>query len=103
MRIGSFGRGNIVVRSGAGIAVPASALLFGTDGAYVQVVASNRVESRKVTVGMQAGEHVEIASGLAESEVVVARSGTFLRAGDLVRPIETTNGNGHASNSGKTN
>jgi HlyD family secretion protein len=102
LRIGSFARGNVVVRSGAGIAVPASALLFGADGAYVQVVAANRVESRKITVGMQAGDYVEIAAGLAEGEVVVARSGTFLRAGDLVRPIETANGNGNG-NSGKTN
>ena len=99
LRIGSFGRGNVVVRSAVGIAVPASALLFGTDGAYVQVVAANRVESRKVTVGMQSGDYVEIAFGLAEGEVVVARSGTFLRAGDLVRPIEKANGNG----GGKTN
>ncbi len=99
LRIGSFGRGKVIVRSGTGIAVPASALLFGADGAYVQVVAANRVESRKVVVGMQAGEHVEITSGVTEGEIVVARSGSFLRAGDLVRPVETTNGNGN----GRTN
>lgn len=88
LRIGSFARASVVVREGRGVAVPTAALLFGADGAYVQIVtALNRVESRKVAVGMQAGEHVEIASGLKEGEVVIARSGTFLRAGDLVRPV----------------
>jgi hypothetical protein len=30
---------------------------------------------------------VEIVDGLAEGEVVIARSGTFLRDGDEVRPV----------------
>ena len=91
VRIGSFGRGNILVRSGEGIAIPSSALLFGASGTYVQIVEANRVVSRKVMLGMQSGDVVEITSGLAEGEVVVARSGTFLRAGDLVTPVESRN------------
>jgi hypothetical protein len=30
---------------------------------------------------------VEIRAGLSEGDLVVARSGTFLRDGDLVRPV----------------
>jgi HlyD family secretion protein len=96
LKIGSFGRGNILVRSGEAITLPSSALLFGTSGTYVQIVEANRVVSRKVTIGMQSGgmqsgDAVEIASGVIEGEIVVARSGTFLRTGDLVTPVESRN------------
>jgi hypothetical protein len=30
---------------------------------------------------------IEVRAGLREGDLVVARSGTFLRDGDLVRPI----------------
>ena len=37
--------------------------------------------------GLAAGALVEVRDGLAEGDLVVARSGTFLRDGDAVRPI----------------
>lgn len=91
LRIGSFGRGTILVRSGEVTAAPAGAVLYGNDGAYVQVVVGNRIASRKVTAGLQVGDVVEIKSGLAVGEIVVAKAGTFLRSGDLVNPIEGQN------------
>ena len=87
LRIGSFGRGSIVTASGSGLAVPSSAVLYGPDGATVQVVRGDRVEVRKVRIGLASGALVEIREGLAEGDLVVARAGTFLRAGDLVRPV----------------
>ena len=36
---------------------------------------------------MTAGGLVEVKDGLKEGDVVVARAGTFLRDGDVVRPI----------------
>lgn len=88
LHIGSFGRGAVLLRSATGLVVPASAVLFNQEGAYVQIVSGNRVVSRMVAVGLQTGEVIEIKHGLAEGEAVVARSGTFLRAGDAVTPIE---------------
>ena len=88
LHIGNFGRGLVTLRTATSIAVPASAVLFNADGAYVQVVAANRIASRKVSAGLQMGELVEIKDGLAEGEAVVAKSGTFLRAGDAVTPVE---------------
>ena len=88
LRIGSFGRGTILVNTVDGLSVPASAILFGTGGTYVQLVEANRIVSRKVSVGIQAGDLVEVVSGVMAGDVVVARSGTFLRAGDLVTPVE---------------
>ena len=88
LHIGSFGRGVVTLRTGSGLALPASAVLFNAEGAYVQLVSGNRIVSRKVVAGLLMGETVEIKDGLSEGEVVVAKSGTFLRAGDMVTPIE---------------
>ncbi len=87
LRIGAFARGSIVTASGSGLAVPSAAVLYGPEGATVQVVRDNKVEVRKVRIGLAAGALVEVREGVAEGDLVVARAGTFLRAGDLVRPV----------------
>jgi RND family efflux transporter MFP subunit len=97
LRIGAFARGSIVTASGKGLAVPSAAVLYAHDGATVQVVRDNKVEVSKVRVGLASGALVEIRDGLAEGDLVVGRAGTFLRAGDLVRPVpviraDATNG-----------
>jgi HlyD family secretion protein len=89
LRVGSFARGEIATAAGRGLSVPASAVLYGPDGAAsVQVVHDNRVETRRIKPGLAAGDLVEVREGLVDGEVVVARSGTFLRDGDAVRPIQ---------------
>ena len=87
LRVGAFARGSIETARGRGLAVPASAILYGPDGASVQVVRDNRVETRKVKTGLVANALTEVREGLSEGDVVVARSGTFLRDGDAVRPV----------------
>ncbi len=87
LRIGGFGRGTVVTANGHGLAVPASAVLYGPEGASVQVVNSHHVKSRRVKTGLRAHGLVEIVEGLTEGDVVIARSGTFLREGDEVRPV----------------
>jgi RND family efflux transporter MFP subunit len=87
LRVGAFARGNIETASGRGLAVPASAVLYGPEGASVQLVRANRVETRRIKPGLAAGALVEVREGLAEGDLVVARSGTFLRDGDAVRPV----------------
>jgi HlyD family secretion protein len=87
LRVGSFARGVIATANGSGLAVPASGILYGPDGATVQVVRNNRVETRKVKTGLAGGALVEVREGLEEGDLVVARAGTFLREGDAVRPV----------------
>ncbi len=87
LRVGAFARGSIKTARGRGLAVPASAILYGPEGASVQVVRANRVETCKVKTGLVAGALTEVREGLSEGDVVVARSGTFLRDGDAVRPV----------------
>jgi HlyD family secretion protein len=68
--------------------VPLSAVLYGTDGAVVQVVRNDRVETRPVAVGLISGENAEILEGLSDGDPVVARAGSFLREDDVVRPVQ---------------
>jgi RND family efflux transporter MFP subunit len=87
LRIGAFARARIETASGDGLAVPASALLYSADGASVLVVQDGKVTSRKVELGLSAQGLTEVRKGLSEGDLVVAKAGTFLRDGDLVRPV----------------
>ena len=87
LRIGSFARGSVETQSSTGLTVPTAAVLYGADGATVMLVTSNRVALRKVTTGLDTGEMIEIRSGLADGDTVVAKSGTFLRDGDQITPV----------------
>lgn len=87
LRIGAFARGTIVTATGRGLAVPASAILYADDGAYVQTVRNGSVAARPVKTGLRSAELIEVREGLAEGELVIAKAGTFLRDGDAVRPV----------------
>jgi multidrug efflux pump subunit AcrA (membrane-fusion protein) len=69
------------------VAVPLTAVLYGSAGTVVQVVRRARVETKRVEIGLMSGGQVEIRDGLQEGDVVVARAGALLREGDLVRPV----------------
>ncbi|MFA5898739.1 MAG: efflux RND transporter periplasmic adaptor subunit [Hyphomicrobium sp.] len=88
LRIGTFARGSIAAASSHGLAVPSSAVVFDSAGAFVQVVRDGRVERRSIETGLIARGLVEVRSGVAAGDVVVARAGTFLRHGDAVRAVE---------------
>ncbi len=87
LRVGGFARGVIETGTSRGLAVPASAVLYGPDGPVgaggARPSASRRGPSRS---GSSVGALAEVREGLAEGELVVSRSGTFLRDGDAVRP-----------------
>jgi HlyD family secretion protein len=53
----------------------------------VQVIKRDRVETRRVEVGLMSGGQIEIRDGLSEGDDVVARAGALLREGDSVRPV----------------
>jgi HlyD family secretion protein len=85
--VNSSGRAQIKVGQSCGLAVPLTALLYSSAGTVVQVVRRQRVETKRVDVGLMSGGQVEIKDGLREGDDVVARAGALLREGDPVRPI----------------
>lgn len=90
LRIGAFATATIETARSRGLAVPASAVLYTPEGATVQVVTDGRVATRRIKLGLAQGSLVEVREGLADGDQVVARAGTFLRDGDAVRPITST-------------
>jgi HlyD family secretion protein len=89
LRVGAFARATINVGQSCGVSIPLSALLFGPEGAVVQTIRNDRIETRRVKVGLFAQDNVEITDGLAEGEQIVVRAGAFLREGDRVRAVVT--------------
>jgi multidrug efflux pump subunit AcrA (membrane-fusion protein) len=87
--VNSSGRALIKTGQSCGVSVPLTAVLYGSAGTVVQVVRRQRIETKRVEVGLMSGGQIEIREGLAEGDVVVARAGALLREGDPVRP-ETT-------------
>ncbi len=87
LRVGAFARGTVETGASRGLAVPASAILYGPEGPSVQVVRDHRVETRRIKTGLTVGALAEVREGLREGELVVSRAGTFLRDGDAVRPL----------------
>jgi RND family efflux transporter MFP subunit len=71
------------------LTIPIPAVDFGSDEASGQVVvvaADNRIELRKVQLGLQTESKVEVRSGLSEGDVVVTGNRSNLRSGQEVRP-----------------
>ena len=89
LRVGAFARGIIETGRAHNIAVPQSAILYDEEGhASVQIVEAGIIVKRRIETGLTAGNQVEIKSGIAEGDLVVAKAGTFLREGDAVRAAE---------------
>jgi HlyD family secretion protein len=87
LRVGAFARAIVNLGQSCAVAIPLSAVLYGSEGQVVQVVRGDRVETRTVSTGLGSGDDVQITKGLAEGDVVVTRAGAFLRDGDRVRAV----------------
>jgi HlyD family secretion protein len=88
LTIGSFGRGVIEVTHKEAVLAPLSAVLFTNEGPRVQVVKDGIVESRTVVSGIRSSGKLEVVSGLESGETIVTISGTFLRNGDRITPLQ---------------
>jgi HlyD family secretion protein len=88
LRAGTFARATIdAERSCDGVSVPRSAVQFRTEGATVQVVQDDIVETRKIRVGLMSGDSVQVLDGVREGETVIANAGGSLRDGEKVKPV----------------
>jgi HlyD family secretion protein len=81
------GRATIKTGESCNVAVPLTAILYGSGGAVIQVVRRQRVETRRIEVGLMSAGQVEIKEGLTDGDIVVARAGALLREGDPVRVV----------------
>ena len=88
LAVNSSGRAQIKIgQQSCGVAVPLTAVQYGTAGTVVQVVRRQRIETKRVEIGLMSGGQIEIRDGINEGDDVVARAGALLREGDPVRPV----------------
>ncbi len=87
LKPGSFALASFETDRREAIVLPHAAVLAGSAGPQVQVVRDGVITVRPVTTGLMTATGVEIVSGLAPGEVVVAMAGGFLRDGSPVTPV----------------
>jgi multidrug efflux pump subunit AcrA (membrane-fusion protein) len=79
--VNTSGRALIKTGQSCGVAVPLTAIQYTAAGTVVQVVRRNHIETKSVETGLMSGGSIEIRL------TSVARAGSLLREGDLVRPV----------------
>jgi HlyD family secretion protein len=57
------------------------------DGMYARRIVDDRVKMTKVETGVQDGDFIEIAKGLAVKDIVVEKAGAYVRDGDRITPV----------------
>ncbi|MBS2028627.1 MAG: efflux RND transporter periplasmic adaptor subunit [Deltaproteobacteria bacterium] len=86
LRPGMYGQGSIVIETHRGVPVaPAEAMQISNDEHYVYVVDGDTVHRRRVTVGVDNGDWLEVTSGLKAGEQVVVAGLESLSEGAKVR------------------
>jgi len=87
---GSFAEVNLSAsRTNLPLIVPASAILFRTDGAQVAVVQPDTtLHLQKIVVGRDYGDRVEILQGLDDGATILAAPGDAAREGVKIVPVD---------------
>lgn len=86
-RVGMFASAEITVQEKKGLVLPLSAVTTSRDGTVARKVEDGVVTLVKVETGIQDGQMIEITSGLAAGDEVVAKAGAYVRDGDRIRPV----------------
>ncbi|WP_313603136.1 efflux RND transporter periplasmic adaptor subunit [Rhizobium sp.] len=87
LKPGVFARGSINAPARRNILLPGSAVNTASGASNVFVVKDGVVDRRDVTVGVRQEGFVEIIAGVSDGEMVVLKSGGFLKAQEKVRPV----------------
>lgn len=76
-------------RSNPPLVLPATTILFRTDGAQVAIVQPDgTVHLQKVTIGRDYGDRVEVLQGLSEGVEIIAAPGDSAREGARITPVQ---------------
>ena len=82
-----------IAPSGQRWSLPATALIFNTDGTQVMLVGpEQKLRLQKVTVGRDFGDTIEIQAGLSGDQTIVEQPDVSLQDGQVVTPVEAHTG-----------
>ena len=72
--------------------IPATALIFNSDGTQVMLVEpGGKLRTQNVTVGRDFGDTINVQAGLSGKEVVVKQPDVSLQDGQVIAPVESPN------------
>ncbi|MBB4956089.1 HlyD family secretion protein [Agrobacterium vitis] len=86
---GAFVHGRIEIARRSNVTVPATAVKTQNGEVSIFVVENDRAILRPVTLGSQAGTAIEVIDGVDEGEIVVIKSGSFLKADEKIDAVQT--------------
>jgi len=89
VRSGMFAEADILVAARKSIAVPVTAVGSEGNETTVMTVKDGVVHRTVVTTGIRDSGWVEVLSGLAEGDQIVAKAGAFVTDGDKINPVLT--------------
>lgn len=88
LRAGMFAQGDLLLGESPALLLPLAAVVQRDGHSYVfRVGDEQRVTRQRIEIGRVEGEQIEVVSGLAAGDAVVARGAGFLSEGDRVRVI----------------
>lgn len=93
VRSGMFAEADILISAHETLAVPVTAVGSSGDATTVMLVKDGLVSRVEISTGVRDGGWVEVLSGLAEGDLVVAKAGAFVADGDRVNPIPSSETN----------
>jgi HlyD family secretion protein len=103
LKAGIFGTARIAVEIHQNaLVVPQTALVVEGDETFVFVPQGDKVEKRKVTVGIRDGEQVEITEGLKDSDKVVTEGAYGLGDGTKIKIVQGEEKKDAGEKSGET-
>ena len=89
LRAGMFAEGRLGVGAAEVMILPRESVVFRDGFPYVFVLGEgSRVAQRRVEIGPASGDSIELRSGLAAGDRVVAKGAGFLGDGDLVKVVQ---------------
>jgi RND family efflux transporter MFP subunit len=86
--VGSFVRGDILVGDTQGLALPSTAIQEDSEGRFVWVVDAENKANRQAITLTSRQDNTVLVEGVQPEMRVIAKAGAFVKAGDVVSPIE---------------
>ncbi|MCJ8509910.1 efflux RND transporter periplasmic adaptor subunit [Rhizobium lemnae] len=90
-KAGMYANAEIIINETRGLALPQSAVTTDRKGSFARLVEGNVVKQVKLEIGIQDAGFVQILSGLKAGDQVVAKAGAFVRDGDQIKPVLSSN------------
>jgi len=90
LKAGTFARATFDLQDNAkAMQIPKTALVEGIENPYVYIVNGTHAESRKLVLGREVGDNIEVLNGLSIGEQVITEGQINISAGSLIQVVNT--------------